>query len=345
MLRDNGGWHRGAILPATEALSQDVLNAVYSGSFCSRPAPISILEVEDSPATDNSEQLESDLEFIDGVCMLDGTKPTEEEGVTAELREEYGLSSDEMWRWLGDALGSEVASEVLELIAGDTEEGASALEQSLQAEEAAAVSLQHEYEKFTAIESQQSGLSEKDLVRPSGLSTAKVFLKLNYATFNTSNPIDGESCDETSPCNRLLMRKVWKADNSFWFERCFRRFFKADGVPRELLHLHQPFSRWCEDYAPILVLFGRANADDFRACHSPSSYRIYTMGVAGVAWVQLELLRGEDGHLRQIVLFVPPPEYYYHSHSPDVALQADTILNLAGVLGGVVQDLDWSYFP
>lgn len=80
-----------------------------------------------------------------------------------------------------------------------------------------------QFKTFRELEADLSGWDPAHLVKPSGSPNNALHLMLNYPTFKTQKPNDGETADDTNVCTKLLLKKGLSADNCFWYEACFRR--------------------------------------------------------------------------------------------------------------------------
>ncbi|KAH7082941.1 hypothetical protein BKA63DRAFT_486357 [Paraphoma chrysanthemicola] len=130
-----------------------------------------------------------------------------------------------------------------------------------------------EFENYRDQERVLSGWDPAHIVKPSGLPSQALHLKLNYPTFRMQQIEHGESADHTNNSTKLLMLKGLTAANAFWYEACFRRQAPARSRhqevatrdwPAEVKNLHTEFSHHCELIdKKVLTLFGASNRKTF----------------------------------------------------------------------------------
>lgn len=114
--------------------------------------------------------------------------------------------------------------------------------------------------KYAAFIDKELSLSRRRnyIIKPPGSMDSLVGIMMHYPTFSCDKKhyIGGECADASSPCPALLMSKGFSANNTFWFEACFRREkaprdrsnpMTAYGYSFELRECHRAFSRECEE--------------------------------------------------------------------------------------------------
>jgi hypothetical protein len=197
-------------------------------------------------------------------------------------------------------------------------------------------------EKFRSLESSISGWDPAHIVKPSGTPNNSLHLVLNYPTFKTSKPDFGETADDSNVCTRLLLSKGLSAENSFWYEACFRRqipptvrhqAIATKFWPKQVQDIHTDFSRTCEGLSKkVLVVFGAPNRKDFKSRHTISDFPIH---VSETERVSVGITRVEEGRIRFVVVFCPHPEWLLHNWSIWASRYFDACINVAAALADV----------
>ena len=192
------------------------------------------------------------------------------------------------------------------------------------------------FAQFKKEEFDSSGQPQAYLVAPSGSLNARLGVKLNYPTFHTKRPMNGNAADDTNPCTSLLCQKGLQ--EAFWFERYFRRMdapkvrsIWMDSIPKELEEIHRRFSLWCEESSrmKVLLLFGVEGQKDFLARHQDMT--ILRVPFLNAWTVTVGILRHEDA-IRLIVVFLFHPEWLIRSPGITPAKHFDACINLAAAL-------------